>query len=65
MRPKLAISLNAPNDAVRESIMPVTRKWSIGDVLDAVRQVPLRPRERITFEYVLLAGVNDSAGARR
>jgi 23S rRNA (adenine2503-C2)-methyltransferase len=60
VRPKLAISLNAPNDAIRESIMPVTRKWSIGDVVDAVRQVPLRPRERITFEYVLLAGVNDS-----
>jgi 23S rRNA (adenine2503-C2)-methyltransferase len=61
VRPKIAISLNAPNDAVRESIMPVTRKWSIGDVLSAVRQVPLRPRERVTFEYVLLAGVNDSA----
>ncbi len=60
VRPKLAISLNAPNDAVRERIMPVTRKWSIGDVMDAVRQVPLRPRERVTFEYVLLAGVNDS-----
>lgn len=60
VRPKLAISLNAPNDAVRESIMPVTRKWNIADVVDAVRRVPLRPRERITFEYVLLAGVNDS-----
>ena len=60
VRPKLAISLNAPNDAVRERIMPVTRKWSIGDVMDAVRQVPLRPRERVTFEYVLLGGVNDS-----
>ncbi len=59
VRPKLAISLNAPNDAVRESIMPVTRKWSIGDVIEAVRQVPLRPRERVTFEYVLLGGVND------
>jgi 23S rRNA (adenine2503-C2)-methyltransferase len=59
IRPKLAISLNAPNDAVRESIMPITRKWQIGDVLDAVRQVPLRPKERVTFEYVLLGGVND------
>ena len=39
--------------------MPVTRKWDIGDVLDAVRQVPLRPKERVTFEYVLLGGVND------
>ena len=55
MRPKLAISLNAPNDAVREGIMPVTRKWNIADVMEAVRQVPLRPSERVTFEYVLLA----------
>jgi len=59
IRPKLAISLNAPNDEVRERIMPVTRKWDIGDVLDAVRQVPLRPKERVTFEYVLLGGVNE------
>jgi len=59
VRPKLAISLNAPNDAIREGIMPITRKWSIAEVLDAVRQVPLRPRERVTFEYVLLGGVND------
>jgi len=59
VRPRLAISLNAPNDAVREGIMPVTRKWSIADVLSAVRLVPLRQRERVTFEYVLLDGVND------
>jgi 23S rRNA (adenine2503-C2)-methyltransferase len=59
IRPKLAISLNASNDEVRERIMPVTRKWDIGDVLDAVRQIPLRPKERVTFEYVLLGGVND------
>jgi 23S rRNA (adenine2503-C2)-methyltransferase len=59
VRPKLAISLNAPNDAVREGIMPVTRKWSIAEVMEAVRQVPLRQKERVTFEYVLLGGVND------
>ncbi len=59
VRPKLAISLNAPNDAIREEIMPVTRKWSIAEVVEAVRQVPLRPKERVTFEYVLLGGVND------
>jgi 23S rRNA (adenine2503-C2)-methyltransferase len=59
VRPKLAISLNAPNDTAREKIMPVTRKWSIGDIMDAVRQVPLRARERVTFEYVLLGDVND------
>jgi 23S rRNA (adenine2503-C2)-methyltransferase len=59
VRPKLAISLNAPNDAVRSQVMPVNRKWPIEAVLDAVRQVRLRPRERITFEYVLLGGVTD------
>lgn len=59
VRPKLAISLNAPNDSVREGIMPITRKWDLAQVMDAVRQVPLRPRERVTFEYVLLGGVND------
>ncbi|MBT9332752.1 23S rRNA (adenine(2503)-C(2))-methyltransferase RlmN [Paracidobacterium acidisoli] len=59
VRPKLAISLNASNDQVRESVMPITRKWDIAAVLDAVRQLPLRPRERVTFEYVLLGGIND------
>jgi 23S rRNA (adenine2503-C2)-methyltransferase len=59
LRPKLAISLNAPNDRIREEIMPVNRKWPIEAVVDAVRQVRLRPRERITFEYVLLGGVTD------
>jgi 23S rRNA (adenine2503-C2)-methyltransferase len=59
VRPKLAISLNASNNQVREEIMPITRKWDIGDLMDAVSKVPLRPRERVTFEYVLLGGVND------
>jgi 23S rRNA (adenine2503-C2)-methyltransferase len=59
LRPKLAISLNAPNDAVRSQIMPINRKWPIAAVIDAVREVKLRPRERITFEYVLLGGVTD------
>ena len=58
-RPKLAISLNAPNDTIRGEIMPINRKWPIGAVMDAVRQVKLRPRERITFEYVLLGDVTD------
>ena len=58
-RPKLAISLNAPNDDIRSEIMPINRKWPIEAVVDAVRQVKLRPRERITFEYVLLGGVTD------
>jgi 23S rRNA (adenine2503-C2)-methyltransferase len=59
VRPKLAISLNAPNDAVRSELMPINRKWPIEAVMDAVRQVRLRSRERITFEYVLLGGVTD------
>jgi 23S rRNA (adenine2503-C2)-methyltransferase len=64
-RPKLAISLNAPNDTVRSEIMPINRKWPIELVVDAVRQVKLRPRERITFEYVLLGGVTDQADHAR
>jgi 23S rRNA (adenine2503-C2)-methyltransferase len=59
VRPKLAVSLNASNDQVRESIMPITRKWNIAALLDAIATVPLRPRERVTFEYVLLGGIND------
>jgi 23S rRNA (adenine2503-C2)-methyltransferase len=59
IRPKLAISLNAPNDAVRSEVMPVNRKWPIEAVIEAVRKVRLRSRERITFEYVLLGGVTD------
>jgi len=59
IRPKLAISLNAPNDEVRSEVMPVNRKWPIEAVVDAVRKVRLRTRERITFEYVLLGGVTD------
>jgi 23S rRNA (adenine2503-C2)-methyltransferase len=59
LRPKLAVSLNASNGIVRERIMPITRKWGIVELLKAVATVPLRPRERVTFEYVLLGGVND------
>jgi 23S rRNA (adenine2503-C2)-methyltransferase len=59
VRPRLAISLNAPNDSIREAIMPITRKWKIEDVIQAAGQLPLRLRERVTFEYVLLGGIND------
>jgi 23S rRNA (adenine2503-C2)-methyltransferase len=59
VRPKLAISLNAPNDEVRSELMPINRKWPIEAVMEAVRGVKLRPRERVTFEYVLLGGVTD------
>jgi 23S rRNA (adenine2503-C2)-methyltransferase len=59
VRPRLAISLNAPDNAIREAIMPITRKWKIEEVIQAAGQLPLRPRERVTFEYVLLGGLND------
>ena len=60
VRPNLAVSLNAPNDEIRDMIMPINRKWNIGKLLAALRAYPLEQRRRITFEYVLLAGVNDS-----
>jgi 23S rRNA (adenine2503-C2)-methyltransferase len=60
VRPNLAVSLNASNDRVRDEIMPINRKWNIGKLLAALRSYPLEHRRRVTFEYVLLAGVNDS-----
>lgn len=60
IRPKLAISLNASSDAQREKLMPLNRKWDLEKLLATARDFPLRNRERITFEYVLLNGVNDS-----
>jgi 23S rRNA (adenine2503-C2)-methyltransferase len=61
VRPKLAISLNAPNDELRSRLMPINRKWNLQKLVAAARDFPLRNRERLTFEYVLLNGVNDSA----
>ncbi len=60
VRPKLAISLNAPNDELRTRLMPINRKWNLEALVAAARAFPLRNRERLTFEYVLLDGVNDS-----
>jgi 23S rRNA (adenine2503-C2)-methyltransferase len=60
VRPKLAISLNAPNDEIRNQVMPINRKWNLEILMQAARDFPLRNRERITFEYVLLSGVNDA-----
>jgi len=60
VRPKLAISLNASNDELRTRLMPINRKWNLEQLMQAARAFPLRPRERLTFEYVLLDGVNDS-----
>jgi 23S rRNA (adenine2503-C2)-methyltransferase len=60
IRPKLAISLNAPNDDLRTRLMPINRKWSLEKLMAAARDFPLRNREKLTFEYVLLDEVNDS-----
>jgi adenine C2-methylase RlmN of 23S rRNA A2503 and tRNA A37 len=57
---KLAVSLNASTDAQREAMMPVNKKWKIAELLEACRRFPLRQGRRITFEYVLLKGVNDA-----
>jgi 23S rRNA (adenine2503-C2)-methyltransferase len=59
VRPKLAISLNASNDQQRTTLMPINKKWNLEKLLAAAREFPLRPRERLTFEYVLLDNVND------
>ncbi|MEO7653371.1 MAG: 23S rRNA (adenine(2503)-C(2))-methyltransferase RlmN [Bryobacteraceae bacterium] len=66
VRPKLAISLNASTEEQRAELMPLTRKYHLKDLLEACREYPLRPWEKLTFEYALLKGVNDTdADARR
>ena len=57
--PNLAISLHAPTDALRGELVPINRKYGVADIIAACRKFPLKKRSRITFEYVLLAGVND------
>ena len=58
--PNLAISLNATTDEVRDQLMPVNRRWNLAALLAAARRFPLGHHRRITFEYVLFAGINDS-----
>ena len=66
VRPKLAVSLNASTEEMRRELMPITSKYHLKDLLQACRAYPLRPWEKLTFEYVLLKGINDSdADARR
>jgi 23S rRNA (adenine2503-C2)-methyltransferase len=66
VRPKLAISLNASTEEARAELMPITRKYHLKDLIEACQAYPLRPWEKLTFEYVLLKGVNDTdADARR
>ena len=59
-RPRLAVSLNASTEQMRQELMPITRKYHLEELLEACRRYPLRPWERLSFEYVLLKGVNDS-----
>jgi 23S rRNA (adenine2503-C2)-methyltransferase len=66
VRPKLAISLNASNDEQRDALMPINRKYPLAVLIAACKKYPLRPWEHLTFEYVMLSSVNDSAeDARR
>ena len=65
VRPKLAVSLNAPNEILRTQIMPMTKKWTVEKLMVVLREFPLRNRERLTFEYVLLGGVNDGVQQAR
>jgi len=66
VRPKLAISLNASNDEERDALMPINRKYPLSQLMEACRKYPLRSWEHLTFEYVMLGGVNDAAeDARR
>lgn len=62
----LAVSLHAPNDALRDHLVPINRKYPIRELLDAcVRYIEKAPRDFVTFEYVMLAGVNDSVAQAR
>ena len=60
VRPKLAISLNASTEEMRQQLMPITRKWHLKDLIAACKAYPLRTWEKLTFEYALLRGVNDT-----
>ena len=59
-RPRIAVSLNATTDEARAAIMPINRKYGIAALMAALRQIRWRPRETVTIEYVLLAGINDT-----
>jgi 23S rRNA (adenine2503-C2)-methyltransferase len=61
----LAVSLSAPTDALRDSLMPINRRYALAELMKACRAYPLKPRQRITFEYVMLDGVNDTPALAR
>jgi 23S rRNA (adenine2503-C2)-methyltransferase len=58
---KLAISLNAPTNAIRDSLMPINKRYPIGELINAAKYYAQKSRHRVTFEYVMIAGVNDTA----
>jgi 23S rRNA (adenine2503-C2)-methyltransferase len=58
--PNLAISLNATTDAVRDMLIPINRKWNIASLMETCRDFPEEKRRRITIEYVLIRGINDT-----
>jgi 23S rRNA (adenine2503-C2)-methyltransferase len=65
-RPKLAVSLNASHEEQRSALMPINKRYPLAELLRVCRAYPLRPWERLTFEYVMLEGFNDSdADAQR
>lgn len=65
LMPNLAISLHAPTDAQRGALVPLNKKYGVAEVIAACKRFPVRKRSRITFEYVMLAGVNDSQADAR
>jgi 23S rRNA (adenine2503-C2)-methyltransferase len=65
VRPKLAISLNASNDEQRDALMPINKKYPLSVLMNACKEYPLRTWEHLTFEYVMLGGLNDSADDAR
>jgi 23S rRNA (adenine2503-C2)-methyltransferase len=65
VRPKLAISLNASTDEQRDALMPINKKYPLAALINACKEYPLRTWEHLTFEYVMLGGVNDAADDAR
>jgi 23S rRNA (adenine2503-C2)-methyltransferase len=60
IHPRLAISLNAPTDALRTKFMPINSKYSIAELIEAAKFYRLKAKQRVTFEYVMIRGVNDT-----
>jgi len=65
IRPRLAISLNAPSDALRDRLMPINRKHPLSELIDAIRAYQAETGQRVTFEYILIDRVNDTVNHAR